>query len=77
MDNFPLDFEWDFGSSAEDIDPAVVGPLDSRIQEIRTTQFPWNTVVHLCRDFGKRSLCRLQRHVDRATACAHRRALPL
>ncbi len=33
-------------------DLAVIGPIDSRVQEIRTTQFPWNTVVHLCRDFG-------------------------
>ena len=33
-------------------DLAVIGPIDSRVQEIRTTQFPWNTIVHLCRDFG-------------------------
>ena len=36
----------------EEGDLAVIGPIDSRVQEIRTTQFPWNTVVHLCRDFG-------------------------
>jgi V8-like Glu-specific endopeptidase len=33
-------------------DLAVIGPVDGRVHEIRTTQFPWNTVVHLCRDFG-------------------------
>lgn len=33
-------------------DLAVIGPIDSRVQEIGTTRFPWNTVVHLCRDFG-------------------------
>jgi V8-like Glu-specific endopeptidase len=36
----------------EEGDLAIIGPSDDRIQEIRTTQFPWNTVVHLCRDFG-------------------------
>lgn len=35
-----------------DFDAAVIGPLDGRVQEIRTTRFPWNTVVYLCRDFG-------------------------
>jgi V8-like Glu-specific endopeptidase len=39
-----------------EFDPAVIGPLDGRVQEIRTTQFPWNTVVNLCRDFGN-GLC--------------------
>lgn len=34
-------------------DLAVIGPIDSRIQELETTRFPWNTVVHLCRDFGQ------------------------
>jgi V8-like Glu-specific endopeptidase len=43
-------------SITEDIDTAVIGPRDSRIQEIETTRFPWNTVVHLCRDFGN-GLC--------------------
>jgi V8-like Glu-specific endopeptidase len=33
-------------------DLAIVGPVDTRVQEIRTTQFPWNTLVNLCRDFG-------------------------
>jgi V8-like Glu-specific endopeptidase len=33
-------------------DLAIIGPADSRIQEIETTRFPWNTIVHLCRDFG-------------------------
>ena len=36
----------------EDEDLAVIGPIDDRVQEIRTTVFPWNTIVHLCRDFG-------------------------
>jgi V8-like Glu-specific endopeptidase len=39
-------------SLAEDVDAAVIGPRDSRVQEIRTTVFPWNTVTHLCRDYG-------------------------
>lgn len=33
-------------------DYALVGPVDSRVHEIRTTQFPFNTVCHLLRDFG-------------------------
>jgi V8-like Glu-specific endopeptidase len=40
--------EW----SDDDTDPAIIGPVDTRVQEIRTTQFPWNTIVYLCRDFG-------------------------
>ena len=36
----------------DDGDLAVIGPVDSRVQEIDTTRFPWNTIVHLCRDFG-------------------------
>lgn len=44
--------EADFERTADGIDPALIGPLDNRVQEIRTTRFPWNTVVHLCRDFG-------------------------
>ena len=35
-----------------DTDLAVIGPVDSRVQEINTTRFPWNTIAHLCRDFG-------------------------
>src|SRR5262245_23001578 len=38
--------------SEDETDLAIIGPVDSRVQEIRTTQFPWNTLVHLCRDFG-------------------------
>src|SRR5262249_26525797 len=38
--------------SDEDADLAIIGPADTRVQEIRTTQFPWNTMVNLCRDFG-------------------------
>ncbi|WP_135469948.1 trypsin-like serine peptidase [Crenalkalicoccus roseus] len=36
----------------EDTDTAVIGPRDSRVQEIETTRFPWNTMTYLCRDFG-------------------------
>ena len=42
----------DLDGLAEDSDSAVIGPRDSRVQEIETTRFPWNTVVYLCRDFG-------------------------
>ncbi len=38
--------------SEDDSDLAIVGPVDTRVQEIRTTRFPWNTLVYLCRDFG-------------------------
>ncbi|WP_167858556.1 trypsin-like serine peptidase [Methylobacterium nonmethylotrophicum] len=37
---------------ADASDASLVGPRDSRIQEIRTTVYPWNTIVYLCRDFG-------------------------
>ena len=37
---------------AEAMDYAVVGPTDSRIHEIHTTRFPFNTVCHVERDFG-------------------------
>ncbi len=33
-------------------DYALVGPVDNRIHEINTTQFPFNTVCHIGRDFG-------------------------
>lgn len=33
-------------------DYAVVGPKDNRVHEIRTTQFPFNTICHIERDFG-------------------------
>ncbi|WP_052389692.1 trypsin-like serine peptidase [Belnapia moabensis] len=36
----------------EEADLSVVGPVDDRVQEIRTRLYPWNTIVHLCRDFG-------------------------
>jgi V8-like Glu-specific endopeptidase len=36
----------------EDAELAVIGPSDGRVQELNTSRFPWNTVVHLCRDFG-------------------------
>lgn len=42
----------ELGGIADDSDTAVIGPHDSRVQEIETTRFPWNTVVYLCRDFG-------------------------
>ena len=38
--------------SEEDGDLALIGPVDLRSHETRTAQFPWNTLVHLCRDFG-------------------------
>ena len=38
--------------SEDESDLAIIGPVDTRVQEIRTMQFPWNTLVHLCRDFG-------------------------
>jgi V8-like Glu-specific endopeptidase len=34
------------------IDHAVVGPRDSRVQEVETRRFPFSTICHLCRDFG-------------------------
>lgn len=39
---------------AEDADYALVGPVDNRIHEIRTTRFPFNTVCHIGRDFGNK-----------------------
>lgn len=36
----------------EAVDYALVGPVDNRVHEIRTTRFPYNTVCHLGRDFG-------------------------
>ena len=45
--------KWTEGSWTEgDGDLAIIGPADTRVQEIRTREFPWNTIVHLCRDFG-------------------------
>lgn len=45
---------FDGGPNALDagFDYALVGPLDSRVHEIRTTRFPYNTICHLGRDFG-------------------------
>jgi V8-like Glu-specific endopeptidase len=37
---------------AESVDYAVVGPADSRVHEIHTKRFPFNTVCHVGRDFG-------------------------
>lgn len=37
---------------AESLDYALVGPADSRVHEIRTRRFPFNTICHLGRDFG-------------------------
>jgi V8-like Glu-specific endopeptidase len=34
------------------VDYAVVGPRDNRVHEIRTREFPFNTICHLGRDFG-------------------------
>jgi V8-like Glu-specific endopeptidase len=39
-------------SFSDAVDYALVGPVDNRIHEIRTTQFPFNTVCHIGRDFG-------------------------
>ena len=36
----------------EAADYALVGPVDNRIHEIRTTKFPFNTVCHIGRNFG-------------------------
>jgi V8-like Glu-specific endopeptidase len=36
----------------EQVDFAVIGPTDNRLQEADTTRFPFNTVCHLGRDFG-------------------------
>jgi V8-like Glu-specific endopeptidase len=33
-------------------DYAVIGPKDNRVHEIRTRQFPFNTICHIERDFG-------------------------
>lgn len=35
-----------------DADLALVGPVDNRVHEARTTRYPYNTVCHLGRDFG-------------------------
>jgi V8-like Glu-specific endopeptidase len=51
MLNSDLLYVSDFLDDSE-ADAALIGPIDGRVQEIRTIQFPWNTVVHLCRDFG-------------------------
>ncbi|MCU0837933.1 MAG: trypsin-like serine protease [Rhodospirillales bacterium] len=49
-----LEFAADYSLAryAGEADAAVVGPRDSRVQEINTTRFPWNTVTYLCRDYG-------------------------
>lgn len=46
------EFAWGGEEEDEEADLSVIGPADARVQEIETTRFPWNTVVHLCRDFG-------------------------
>jgi V8-like Glu-specific endopeptidase len=45
--------EQESGWGEADSDLALIGPVDSRVHETRTTEFPWNTLVHLCRDFGR------------------------
>ncbi len=35
-----------------ELDYAVAGPRDNRVHEIRTTQFPFNTICYLGRDLG-------------------------
>jgi V8-like Glu-specific endopeptidase len=37
---------------SDDIDYSIVGPRDSRVHEISTTIFPFNTVCSIERDFG-------------------------
>jgi V8-like Glu-specific endopeptidase len=37
---------------SDDVDYSIVGPRDSRIHEISTTAFPFNTVCSIERDFG-------------------------
>jgi V8-like Glu-specific endopeptidase len=44
--------DYSLAKVAGEADAAVVGPRDSRVQEIHTTRYPWNTVAYLCRDFG-------------------------
>lgn len=34
------------------VDYSIVGPRDNRVHEFRTTEFPYNTVCHIERDFG-------------------------
>jgi V8-like Glu-specific endopeptidase len=36
----------------EDLDYSIVGPRDTRVHEINTTRFPYNTMCHVGRDFG-------------------------
>lgn len=44
--------EWHGAAEEPGPDFAVVGPVDSRLHETRTREFPWNTICHLGRDFG-------------------------
>ena len=37
---------------AESVDYSIIGPRDSRVNEITTTTFPYNTLCHVERDFG-------------------------
>jgi V8-like Glu-specific endopeptidase len=39
-------------ASDNGLDYALVGPIDNRVHETRTTHFPFNTLCHLGRDFG-------------------------
>jgi len=48
----PIDAFAEIDRVADAVDYALVGPRDSRRQEIHTTRFPYGTVAHLCRDFG-------------------------
>ena len=51
MRTFHDQYEQSFSNAT---DYALVGPVDSRVHEIRTTQFPFNTVCHIGRDFGNK-----------------------
>ena len=50
----PQDFLEDI---SENIDYSVIGPRDSRIHIINTTQFPYNTICYLERYFGNGYYC--------------------
>lgn len=39
-------------SISEAVDYSIVGPRDSRVHEIHTTRFPYNTICYVGRDFG-------------------------
>jgi V8-like Glu-specific endopeptidase len=46
-----FDSLWRLHEVVDEADYAIIGPVDSRIQEVDTQRFPWNTICHLCRAF--------------------------